>query len=99
MIRILIPKHTYNTARIRLVERTTCLKDNRFKKVKRVLAYLERHGDSFLEGFLENQSKLDYVASLLTDDPEIVEQCDEIFSDMRTVLIEDMQDLDGVPSH
>lgn len=98
MIRILLPKHTYNEARVKLVERVhTAFQYRTLSNVRRAYVYLEQPQGTFLEGFLENESKLPRLMEMLTDNPIRVNQHDEDFPDMLTVLIEDADDLEGVP--
>jgi len=100
MIRILLPRNTYNEHRIKLVERLTALQIRSYSGVRRAFMYLDAVLEGFLEGFLESEDKLKLVCEMLTDNPLVVEQfagLDSTFSDMKTVLIEDAEELEGVP--
>lgn len=98
MIRILLPQGTYTPQRIKLLERITMLQVRKLDGVKRAYSYLElSRPDGFLEGFLENEKKLELACIMLSDNPLRIEQEGDAFSDLRTVLIEDADDIAGVP--
>ena len=97
MIRILIPRHTYHEARIKLVERMTSLQVRNFTNVKRAYYFLEQANELFYEGFLENEDKLYVVGERLTDKPIYVKQEESWDETTLTWVIEDAEDLQGIP--
>ncbi len=91
MIRILIPRFVYNDKRIQLLERMTGLSFKNHEKIQRAVTMSYREKELFLEGYLENETKLHIAAMRLTDDPIFMKQ--EQITDMPTWLIEDAKDI------
>ncbi len=88
MIRILIPENLFAKRRVDLVRRLTPLNSITHDNVKRSYSYLQLDSDKFLEGFLENESKLEHAGNRLSDDAWYIEQLSIPFQDMKTFLIE-----------
>ena len=93
MIRILLPEHLYSQIRLKLVGRTTKLETKQLVGVQRAYPYLEFKTSFFHEGFLENEDRLDLICEMLSDRPLLVAQSNEVFADMKTVLIEDADEI------
>ncbi len=85
-VRFVIPRYTYNDARVELVKKI-CPLSFRQRPLRRAFDILNKNGDvPCLEGVLESKDRLAAVERRLSDEPIRVQQGDV---DMPTYLIDD----------